>query len=165
MANTFMLIGSLAGFLGVAAGAFGAHGLRNRLSPDMLAVFETAVRYQMYHAFALLITAAAIARIGDARLLSIAGWSFITGIVLFSAARVVTNDIAARGRPLVNSLIAAISVACNIALNVVLIPRYGIDGAAWASTGSYSLLFLATAVIYRRVTGVPLSVAQACVVA
>ncbi|HEY3045677.1 MAG TPA: DUF423 domain-containing protein [Vicinamibacterales bacterium] len=84
MANAFMLIGSLAGFLGVAAGAFGAHGLRNRLSPDMLAVFETAVRYQMYHAFALLITAVVIARVGDARLLSIAGWSFVTGVVLFS---------------------------------------------------------------------------------
>jgi len=84
MANTFLLIGSLAGFLGVAAGAFGAHGLRSRLSPDMLAVFETAVRYQMYHVFALLITAAVMARLGDARLLVIAGWSFITGMVLFS---------------------------------------------------------------------------------
>jgi len=84
MANTFMLIASLAGFLGVAAGAFGAHGLRNRLSAEMLAVFETAVRYQMYHAFALLITAVVMGRVGDARLLSIAGWSFITGIVLFS---------------------------------------------------------------------------------
>jgi uncharacterized membrane protein YgdD (TMEM256/DUF423 family) len=81
---TFMLIGALAGFLGVAAGAFGAHGLRSRLAPDMLAVFETAVRYQMYHVFALLITAAAIGRLGDARLLSIAGWSFVAGIVLFS---------------------------------------------------------------------------------
>lgn len=84
MANTFLLIGSLGAFLGVAAGAFGAHGLRSRLSADMLAVFETAVRYQMYHAFALLITAAAIGRAGDARLLTIAGWSFITGVVLFS---------------------------------------------------------------------------------
>ena len=84
MANTFMLLGSLAGFLGVAAGAFGAHALRSRLSSDMLAVFETAVRYQMYHALALLITAAVIGRVGDARLLSIAGWSFITGVVLFS---------------------------------------------------------------------------------
>ena len=84
MANTFLLIGSLAGFLGVAAGAFGAHGLSSRLSPDMLAVFETAVRYQMYHVFALLITAAVMARLGDARLLVIAGWSFITGMVLFS---------------------------------------------------------------------------------
>jgi uncharacterized membrane protein YgdD (TMEM256/DUF423 family) len=84
MANTFLLVGSLVGFVGVAAGAFGAHGLRSRLSPDMLAVFETAVRYQMYHVFALLITAVVMGRVGDARLLTIAGWSFITGIVLFS---------------------------------------------------------------------------------
>ncbi len=84
MANTFLLIGSLAGFLGVAAGAFGAHALRNRVSADMLGVFETAVRYQMYHVFALLMTAAVIGRAGDARLLTIAGWSFLTGIVLFS---------------------------------------------------------------------------------
>jgi len=83
MANTFLFIGSLAGFLGVAAGAFGAHGLRSRLSPEMLAVFETAVRYQMYHVFALLVTAAVIGRAGDARLLTIAGWSFISGMVLF----------------------------------------------------------------------------------
>ena len=84
MDNTFLLIGALAGFFGVAAGAFGAHGLRGRLSPEMLAVFETAVRYQMYHAFALLVTAAAIARIGNARLLLIAGWAFVAGMVIFS---------------------------------------------------------------------------------
>jgi uncharacterized membrane protein YgdD (TMEM256/DUF423 family) len=84
MANTFLLVGSLIGFLGVAAGAFGAHGLRNRLSPEMLSVFETAVRYQMYHVFALLISAVVMGRAGDARLLIVAGWSFITGIVLFS---------------------------------------------------------------------------------
>jgi uncharacterized membrane protein YgdD (TMEM256/DUF423 family) len=80
----FLLIGAVAGFLGVAAGAFGAHGLRGRLSPEMLAVFETAVRYQMYHVFALLVTAAAIGRLGDARLLVVAGWSFTAGIVVFS---------------------------------------------------------------------------------
>jgi uncharacterized membrane protein YgdD (TMEM256/DUF423 family) len=84
MDTTFMLVGSLLGFLGVAAGAFGAHGLRSRLSTEMLAVFETAVRYQMYHVFALLIVAAAIGRLGDARLLSIAGWCFVAGIFLFS---------------------------------------------------------------------------------
>src|SRR5437763_5233318 len=84
MADAFLPLGSPAGFLGVAAGAFGAPGLRGRLPPDMLAVFETAVRYQMYHVFALLITAAVIGRAGDARLLTIAGWSFVTGMVLFS---------------------------------------------------------------------------------
>lgn len=80
------------------------------------------------------------------------------GIVAFSAARVLGNDIAARGRPLVNSVVAAISVACNIVLNVVLIPHHGIDGAAWASTASYSVLFVATAAVYRRITQVPLRV-------
>ena len=84
MDSTFLLIGAVAAFLGVALGAFGAHGLRGRLSPEMLAVFETGVRYQMYHALALLITAAAIGRFGDARLLAIAGWCFLAGIVLFS---------------------------------------------------------------------------------
>jgi O-antigen/teichoic acid export membrane protein len=80
----------------------------------------------------------------------------VPGIVLFSAARVLGNDIVARGRPLVNSAIAAVSVVCNIVLNVLLIPRYGIDGAAWASTGSYSLLFLATAAVYLPMAAVPM---------
>ena len=49
----FAFIGSLSGFCAVAAGAFGAHALRQRLPPDMLSVFETGARYQMYHALAL----------------------------------------------------------------------------------------------------------------
>ena len=81
--KTFMLIGSVAALIGVGFGAFGAHGLRGRLSPEMLAVFETGVRYQMYHAFALLITALALARF-DGWLLRTAGWLFTAGIVLFS---------------------------------------------------------------------------------
>ena len=84
MGATFLLLGAVAGFLGVGLGAFGAHGLRSRLSPDMLAIFETGVRYQMYHALALLAVAAIIARAGGARLLVAAGWCFAAGIVLFS---------------------------------------------------------------------------------
>src|SRR5262245_24122351 len=84
MDRTFLAIGSILAFLGVAFGAFGAHALRTRLSPDMLAVFETAVRYQMYHAVAMLIVAAAIGRIGDATLLVAAGWFFFAGVLLFS---------------------------------------------------------------------------------
>jgi uncharacterized membrane protein YgdD (TMEM256/DUF423 family) len=84
MDRTFMLIGSTLGFLAVVFGAFGAHALRSRLSPEMLVVFETAVRYQMYHTFAILIVAAAIGRIGDASLLVMAGWFFFAGILLFS---------------------------------------------------------------------------------
>lgn len=78
-----MFVGALMGFVGVGLGAFGAHGLRARLSPDMLAVFETGVRYQMYHALALLAVAAVMSR-GDGRAVVVAGWSFITGILIFS---------------------------------------------------------------------------------
>ena len=84
MDRTFLFFGSLLGFLGVVFGAFGAHALKGRLSADMLLVFETGVRYQMYHAFAILIVAAAIGRIGDANLLVLAGWFFVAGVVLFS---------------------------------------------------------------------------------
>jgi uncharacterized membrane protein YgdD (TMEM256/DUF423 family) len=84
MDRTFLLIGSVLGFLGVVFGAFGAHALRSRLSPEMLGVFETGVRYQMYHALAVLIVAAAIGHIGASRLLVISGWFFVSGIVLFS---------------------------------------------------------------------------------
>ena len=83
MDRTFLILGALAGFLGVTLGAFGAHALRARLPPEMLAVFETGVRYQMYHACAILIVALAAARI-DGWLIRAAGWSFAAGIVLFS---------------------------------------------------------------------------------
>ena len=84
MDRTFLFIGSVLGLLGVVLGAFGAHALRSRLSPEMLAVFETGVRYQMYHTFAILIVAAAMGQAGAARLLTLAGWLFLAGIVLFS---------------------------------------------------------------------------------
>jgi uncharacterized membrane protein YgdD (TMEM256/DUF423 family) len=83
MERTFLLAGAVAGFIGVAFGAFGAHGLRGRLSPEMLSVFETGVRYQMYHALALLLTAIVAGR-ADGRAVAAAGWLFVTGIALFS---------------------------------------------------------------------------------
>ena len=83
MDKTFLLIGAGAGFLAVALGAFGAHGLRARLSPDMLAVFETGVRYHMYHALALLAVAWAASRWPESSA-GTAGWAFIIGIVVFS---------------------------------------------------------------------------------
>ena len=83
MDRTFLWVGALAGFVGVALGAFGAHGLRTRLSAEMLTVFETGVRYQMYHALAILIVALAAAKL-DGWLIRAAGWLFSAGIVLFS---------------------------------------------------------------------------------
>lgn len=79
----FGIIGGIAGFLAVALGAFGAHGLQGRLSPAQLETFETAVRYQMYHALALLLVAALAGR-GGVQGGGLAGWGFTVGIVLFS---------------------------------------------------------------------------------
>lgn len=83
MDRTFLVIGALSALLGVAAGAFGAHGLRERLSADLLATFETGARYQMYHAFALIAVAWAQTRWPDS-LLATSGWLFVLGTLLFS---------------------------------------------------------------------------------
>jgi uncharacterized membrane protein YgdD (TMEM256/DUF423 family) len=83
MDRLFFSWGSLSGFLAIAAGAFGAHALRARLAPASLAIFETAVRYQMYHALALLAAAWASTRWPGA-LPQWAGWLFVAGTVLFS---------------------------------------------------------------------------------
>jgi uncharacterized membrane protein YgdD (TMEM256/DUF423 family) len=82
-ARTFLRIGALMAFLDVAFGAFGAHALRERLSPDLLAVFETGVRYQMYHALGILIVAVVLSRSASPSAVW-AGWCFVIGIVLFS---------------------------------------------------------------------------------
>lgn len=83
MTQTFFVLGAVFGALGVAAGAFGAHGLRARLSPEMLAVFETGVRYHLVHALALLAAAWAASR-WESHAFSAAGWLFVAGIIIFS---------------------------------------------------------------------------------
>jgi uncharacterized membrane protein YgdD (TMEM256/DUF423 family) len=79
----FFALGALSAFLSVAAGAFGAHALRARIAPESLAIFETAARYQMYHALALLAVGWATSRWPDSPA-RWAGWLFLTGTVLFS---------------------------------------------------------------------------------
>ncbi|HET8540734.1 MAG TPA: DUF423 domain-containing protein [Anaeromyxobacter sp.] len=83
MDRTFLALGALSAAISVAAGAFGAHALRARLSPDLLAIFETGARYQMYHAIGIALAAWAAARHPGAAA-SWAGWLFVVGTVLFS---------------------------------------------------------------------------------
>lgn len=94
MDRLFLIAGALSGALGVAAGAFGAHALRARVEPRLLEVFETAARYQMYHALALIAVAWVYARTTaasatastapGASFAGAAGWLFLAGTVLFS---------------------------------------------------------------------------------
>ena len=83
MKRTFILLGVLNGFMAVALGAFGAHGLEGKVSEAMLNVWDKAVNYQMFHTMALLVTGVLFMKI-KAKSLVYAGWSFLLGIILFS---------------------------------------------------------------------------------
>ena len=79
----FFVLGAVFGGLGVALGAFGAHALRDSLSAEDLATFEIGVRYQMYHALALLAVSWASTQ-WESGAVTAAGWAFVAGIVVFS---------------------------------------------------------------------------------
>lgn len=80
----YAFAGSLSALIAVAAGAFGAHALRTRLTADLLAAFETGVRYQMYHALALLAAAWLAAARPGSNAAVWAGGLFVVGTVVFS---------------------------------------------------------------------------------
>lgn len=84
--QTWLIAAAINGFLAVAAGAIGAHALKSRVTADALAMFETAVRYQMWHALALLGVAWLTAMAPERTALNIAGWAFVAGILLFCGA-------------------------------------------------------------------------------
>lgn len=83
MNPNWFAVGATTGALGVALGAFGAHALKSRVSEDLLGVFEIGVRYQMYHALALLAVAYAVER-WPGGWAHASGWLFLLGIVIFS---------------------------------------------------------------------------------
>jgi uncharacterized membrane protein YgdD (TMEM256/DUF423 family) len=79
----WIVIGAVSAFVSVAAGAFGAHALKARLTQDMLTIFETGNRYQMYHSLGL-IAVGLFAAHRPSALLTNAGWAMLVGILLFS---------------------------------------------------------------------------------
>lgn len=84
MAARIIAAGALLAGLGVVLGAFGAHGLKERLTPDLMAIYQTAVQYHFYHAFGLLMLGLFVAWRGDSGLATGAAWAFALGILLFS---------------------------------------------------------------------------------
>ena len=83
-AKMFLAIGALAMLAAVALGAFGAHALKTRITPDMLAVYHTGVEYHAYHALGLLAVGLAAQRLPDSAWMRASGWLMLAGIVLFS---------------------------------------------------------------------------------
>ncbi|EIC29000.1 MULTISPECIES: DUF423 domain-containing protein [Methylomicrobium] len=84
MQSSFLFFGALGALVGVGMGAFGAHGLKNMISPEMLTVYQTGVSYQMWHALGLIGIALIRRNEPESKLLNWAGWLMLTGIVLFS---------------------------------------------------------------------------------
>ena len=83
-AKLFVSLGALAAALGVALGAFGAHALKARLSADMLAVWQTAVQYHLWHALGLVAIGLLAQHLPASVPVRVAGWLMLAGIVLFS---------------------------------------------------------------------------------
>ena len=83
MQRLFFAFGSGFALIAVITGAFAAHALKTRLSPDMFTTFEVAVRYQMYHALGLIVVAWAASQ-WSSQLITASGWLFVAGIVIFS---------------------------------------------------------------------------------
>jgi uncharacterized membrane protein YgdD (TMEM256/DUF423 family) len=83
MDRVFLALGAASAFISVAAGAFGAHALKSRLSPELLVTFETGARYELYHALGLVAVAWAWSR-WPGGAVTAAGWLFVAGSVLFS---------------------------------------------------------------------------------
>jgi uncharacterized membrane protein YgdD (TMEM256/DUF423 family) len=81
--SPWVAAGAISGFLAVALGAFGAHGLADQIDARALAAFETGARYQMYHALALLAVGVLAAR-DPSRAFKVAGWAFVAGSLIFS---------------------------------------------------------------------------------
>ncbi|MDD1611811.1 MAG: DUF423 domain-containing protein [Methylococcaceae bacterium] len=84
MQSLFLFFGALSALVGVGMGAFGAHGLKNVISSEMLAVYQTGVSYQMWHALGLIGIALLRRHDPESRLLKWAGWLMLIGVVLFS---------------------------------------------------------------------------------
>ncbi len=85
MPRIFLMLGAINAFLCVAFGAFGAHGLKQSLSAEMLTVYQTGVQYHFYHSLGLIIVGLVLLHIPKSKSVLLSGWLMLGGIVLFSA--------------------------------------------------------------------------------
>jgi uncharacterized membrane protein YgdD (TMEM256/DUF423 family) len=84
MAKTFLMVAAISGLLAVIIGAFGAHGLKARISEDLMVVYQTGVQYHFYHTLVLLIVGVLLIQYPQASLLHWSGYLFIAGMIIFS---------------------------------------------------------------------------------
>lgn len=83
-AKLFLVLGCIAALLAVAVGAFGAHGLKARIAPELMSVYRTGVEYHFYHALGMVLVGLAAFHLPESARLRAAGWAMLAGILLFS---------------------------------------------------------------------------------
>lgn len=81
--RTFIIMGAMSGFLSIAFGAFGAHAIKQWMSADLMAIYQTAVSYQIYHSLGLILVALVYQQQQN-KLIKVAGWLMLSGILIFS---------------------------------------------------------------------------------
>lgn len=130
MHKGFLVIASILGALSVVLGAFGAHALKKLVPPESVATFETGVRYQFYHTFALL-AVAILFQSYPGKWLTSAGWLFIVGVILFSGslyaltALKATNAVGLRGIGIITPFGGLFFVAGWICLLIAVVSFAG----------------------------------------
>lgn len=116
MQKVFLLTGAILGGLGVALGAFGAHGLKKIVPAETVATYQTGVQYQLYHALALLIVGLLLQRNWNA-FFNYSGFLFIAGVVLFSGSLYAIVGLHAAGKavPTALGILTPVGGLCFIA--------------------------------------------------
>lgn len=104
MHKTFLLLGAVNTFVCIALGAFGAHGLKNILTSDMLAIYHTGVQYHFYHSLGLLFVGLILLHYSRSRLIELSGWLMLLGILLFSVSLYLMSLIEVRALGMVTPL-------------------------------------------------------------
>lgn len=97
MPKTFLILGAINAFLCVALGAFGAHGLKQMLSAEMLTVYHTGVQYHFYHAIGLILVGLILQHFTNEKLVRLSGWLMLTGIILFCVSLYIISLTGLRG--------------------------------------------------------------------
>ena len=120
-ARLFLTLGSLGMFLAVAAGAFGAHAFKKTLDPELLAVYQTAVHYHVYHALGLLVVGLLALHVPLTAPLRWAGWLLVVGLVLFSGSLYMLSLTGMRGLGIITPFGGAAFLAAWLLLGIAVL--------------------------------------------
>ncbi len=120
-ARLFLALGSLGMFLAVAAGAFGAHAFKKMLDPELLAVYQTAVHYHVYHALGLLVVGLLALHVPLTAPLRWAGWLLVVGLVLFSGSLYMLSLTGMRGLGIITPFGGAAFLAAWLLLGIAVL--------------------------------------------